>query len=255
MRVQYQSDLHLEFMPEPADYSIPQTDADVIVLAGDIGVRCDVRYIDWVLSQTRNKFTIVVAGNHEPYQSTWQKCIRSWRNATRGTHVHFLECESIEAFGARFLGATLFTDYDLFGSHDESMICAAAGLNDHRQVCVEPTFRAFTPSDALEKHIAAIDFLEAELGKPYIGKTVVVTHHAPSPRCLAQSFRDHYLAPAYASDLEHIMVKHEITAWFHGHLHYSVDFQVHHTRVLCNPRGYWPHQLNADFEPSKIVVI
>lgn len=261
MRIQFQSDLHLEFMPDPSDYSIPRTDADVIVIAGDIGVNSEIRYIDWVLDETHDKPTIVVAGNHEAYMSTWQQCYRNWRHATKGTHVHFLEQEVVELGEVRFLGATLFTDYLLDGDRIKSMSCADIGMNDHRLVYLEPRNERFKASDALGIHLATREFLDTELKKDYAGKTVIVTHHAPSSRCFIKTVarsnicRSDLLAPAYASDLENIMASYEISVWFHGHLHHSVDLQIHRTRVLCNPRGYWPNSLNPAFEPDKVVDI
>jgi len=242
-------------MPEPSDYSIPRTNADVIIIAGDIGVKSDTRYIDWVLHETHGKPTVVVAGNHEAYLSTWQKCIRTWRNTTQGTHVHFLEREVAEINGTRFLGATMFTDYKLYGDRPASMNYAEIGLNDHRMILLEPLYERFMPSDALDINRLTRKFMQTELKKNYAGKTVVVTHHAPSPRCLTNTSHPDVLAPAYASDLEYMMARYEISAWFHGHLHHSIDLYIHRTHILCNPRGYWPSHLNPDFDPSRVVDI
>ena len=255
MRIQFLSDLHLEFMPEPSDYSIPKTEADVIVIAGDIGVQGDIRYIDWVLRETCGTPTVVVAGNHEAYLSTLQHSIRNWRSATKGTHIHFLERDVAEIGGTRFLGATMFTDYLLYGDRAVAMCCAEFGLNDHRLILLEPNAQKFMPSDALQIHLESRRFLETELEKAYGGKTVVVTHHAPSARSLTKGSRPDALSPAYASNLEDIMARFEISLWFHGHLHHSSDFYVHRTHVLCNPRGYWPHHLNPDFDPAKVIEI
>jgi len=59
MKIQVMSDLHLEF----GAFEIPRTDADVIVLAGDIHV--GIKAIDWIKNQT--KPVIYVLGNHEYY--------------------------------------------------------------------------------------------------------------------------------------------------------------------------------------------
>lgn len=258
MRIQYQSDLHLEFMPSLADYALPRVGADVIVIAGDIGVHSDPRYIDWTLEATAGTPTIVVAGNHEPYGSSRQQSLHIWRQATANTHIHFLEKAQCELQGVRFLGATLFTDYNLRGDREKAMHVAALGLNDHRMV--QYGDRMFTPDDAYTEHCLARQFLQDALSRHFPGPTVVVTHHAPSPQCWgsgvpAKLARPDALAPAYVSDLESIMAKHEIALWFHGHLHHSVDVVRHGTRVLSNPRGYWPDALNPAFEPDKIVAL
>ena len=60
MKLQILSDIHLEFGP----FKIPKTDADVIILAGDIHI--GTAAVDWIKSQTK-KPVLYVAGNHEYY--------------------------------------------------------------------------------------------------------------------------------------------------------------------------------------------
>lgn len=55
------SDLHTEF----ADFDLPETNADVVVLAGDIGV--GTGGLDWIRKQRLHKPVIYVPGNHEFY--------------------------------------------------------------------------------------------------------------------------------------------------------------------------------------------
>ena len=43
--------------------------------------------------------------------------------------------------------------------------------------------------------------------------------------------------------------------WIHGHTHASCDYLIGKTRVLCNPRGYAPDDLNPCFDPYLIVTI
>jgi Icc-related predicted phosphoesterase len=45
----------------------------------------------------------------------------------------------------------------------------------------------------------------------------------------------------------------DINLWVHGHIHDSMDYNVKGTRVICNPRGYAPKELNPDFQDSFIV--
>ena len=68
MKVQYMSDLHLEF----ADMPIPDVAGDVLVLAGDIHVGANA--IPWI-EQCAHVFkdVIYVLGNHEYYgQKMWK---------------------------------------------------------------------------------------------------------------------------------------------------------------------------------------
>jgi hypothetical protein len=40
-----------------------------------------------------------------------------------------------------------------------------------------------------------------------------------------------------------------VSLWIHGHTHESFDYVVNSTRVVCNPRGYAPMELNEAFDP------
>ena len=61
MKIHILSDLHTEF----SDFDPPETDADVVVLAGDIGV--GPSGIEWAADHWLDRPVIYVAGNHEYY--------------------------------------------------------------------------------------------------------------------------------------------------------------------------------------------
>jgi len=88
MKIHVLSDIHLEFGKWPDAIDINAIDADVTVLAGDIGV--GLEGIQWALSIERP--VIYVFGNHEfygqrPMHDLWRKA----REKVAGTHVHLLE--------------------------------------------------------------------------------------------------------------------------------------------------------------------
>jgi len=87
----------------------------------------------------------------------------------------------------------------------------------------------------------------AEIFETKVDKRVIVTHHAPSIESVASIYREHRLTPCFASNLDGLIKSSEAAAWFHGHVHHTVDYQIGDTRVLCNPRGYIPEEPNKDF--------
>jgi len=93
------------------------------------------------------------------------------------------------------------------------------------------------------------------LAEPFDGKTVVVTHHAPSSRSVHPVYAQDLLTPAFASNLEDLMDGDRVALWLHGHMHESYDYDVFGTRVICNPRGYSPEALNPDFRPDFVVEV
>ena len=95
----------------------------------------------------------------------------------------------------------------------------------------------------------------SELSKPWEGKTVVITHHAPHKNSIHPKFATDQLTPAFASDLTDIISNFDIDLWIHGHMHDAADYSVYGTRVLCNPMGYPRTSEPDDFNPNLILEI
>jgi hypothetical protein len=198
-----------------------------------------------------------VAGNHEHYGSLRRRGghlgrtigqLRAAAAATAG-RVTFLERETAVIAGVRFIGCTLWTDYELFGNPAEDMAHAEAAMTDHETIAYRPRVR-FTTNDARHEFMLAREFLKAELAQPFEGPTVVVTHHLPSLRSVPQRFKGDRLSAAYASHLDKLVAASGAELWCHGHTHSSCDYVIGKTRVLCNPRGYLDVALNLRFDPG-----
>ncbi len=253
MKLQILSDLHLEMMDPPYSWGIPETLAEVVILAGDIGV--GVRGVQWAMDEMERlrKTAVYVPGNHE-YYGERLSVLERIRTAARGSRVHVLDMEELVVGDARFLGATLWTDYLAFGraARPEAMDKAARLLNDHRLIN-RPY--GFMPRDALESHERARAWLEARLGVGSKAFTVVVTHHAPSLLGTDARFREDQLTAAFASDFGELIGIYSPSLWVHGHTHHSVQYMVGQTRVVANQMGY-PHEpATGRFEPSLVVEI
>ncbi len=245
MKVHVLNDLHIEF----EDFEPPATSADVVVLAGDIGVGLQGLY--WAQERFPDRPVIYVPGNHEYYR--YHTGLIDELRAKALQNMHVLNDEQVIIDGVRFLGSTLWTDFALFGpaSKVSAMLEAQYQMTDFAVIGHEG--RCFTPRDALQLHTASREWLASMLAQPFSGKTVVVTHHAPSSRSIARRYEDSLLSPSFASNLESLMGEDRATLWIHGHVHDSFDYVVDGTRVVCNPRGYAPHALNRDFVADKVV--
>jgi hypothetical protein len=103
-----------------------------------------------------------------------------------------------------------------------------------------------------EFHSASRQWLAERLVEPFDGRTVVVTHHLPHKLSIDRQFHRNPLNPAFASHMPEL-VRPPVNLWIHGHTHCSCDYEVEGTRVLCNPRGYGPHEINPAFNPDLVV--
>jgi Icc-related predicted phosphoesterase len=248
MKLQILSDLHLEMIKPAYSWHIPETLAEVVILAGDIGV--GLRGVEWAMSEMERlrKTAVYVPGNHE-YYGERLTIIERMRPAARRSRVHVLDMEELVVEDMRFLGATLWTDYLAFGraTRPEAMDKAARVLNDYRLIN-RP--HGFMPGDALKSHERTRAWLETKLADRWNGGTVVITHHAPSLLGTDAKFREDHLAAAFASDLEELIGRYTPSLWVHGHTHHSVRYMVGNTRIVANQMGY-PHEpATGQFDPS-----
>lgn len=255
MKLLVMSDLHLEFeWPDALELSLPSEDQyDVVVLAGDIGL--DTHGLEWAIRQFR-KHVINVPGNHEFYGAHLHGLrVELQQLAATYPHVHLLDDGVVElgdpetscTEAVRFIGATLWTNFKLFG---DTLSQIGAQMNEAKygmldfQVIRKGNGNIFQPADSVQMFNRSASFIRDELRKPFEGKTVVVTHHLPSAKSVVERFRTSLLSAAFASHLDDLVEQADV--WVHGHTHDSLDYQLGKCHVVCHPRGY-PGEQNAPY--------
>lgn len=236
MKISLLSDLHLSVHPMPQ----PQTDADVVVLAGDLLRPAGA--IEW--ARQFGKPTLFVAGNHEFYGSDLVTTIHELREHAQGTSVRVLERNVWHHDGVRFLGCTLWSDYRLYASpqqREQGLGQAGELVRDFSRIRVAPDFdEKFTPAVSQWLFDSSVAWLEEQFAQGHEGPTVVVTHFAPSRASIDDKFAGSLLNACFVSDLEQHILRWQPQLWLHGHVHDSFDYRIGSTRVIANPRGYAP---------------
>lgn len=249
MKLLVLSDLHVEFSPFTPDVAATNA-ADVVVLAGDIHRGSQV--IPWARTTFPDKPVVLVAGNHEFYSHRWDAMVDRWREEALRYDVHFLEDQAITIEGIRFLGSTLWTDFEFFGTSrvEECMKVAQRMMADYRAIS------GCSPKRTLERHLVSRGWLERELQEPG-HRPVVVTHHYPHKSSTAKQYLDDLGTAAFGSQLPESLIR-QTSLWIHGHTHSSHCYDVGQCRVVANPRGYprgWKQGgfENPEFEPGLLV--
>lgn len=254
MKIQIFSDLHAD-VRAPKEIVVPP-DVDAVVVAGDTCQGAESAFMHLRQLVQMQIPIVMVMGNHEYYRRSVHEELSQAREVAPLYGVHLLENDTAVIGGARFVGATLWTDYALFGEANlgRAMIAASRGLNDHRRISwIKQPWQRFRPQEALLLHRTSRKFIEKTLAEAFSGPTVVVTHHAPHAGSLHPRYANEILSAAYVSDLSQLIEAAQPDLWVHGHVHTSFDYMVGRTRIVCNPHGYGEE--NPDFNASLVVEV
>ena len=254
MKLQVLSDLHIE-----AHNDIPPLapGADVVVLAGDLAP-----YHPPTLQAVAQRWRAAshifyVPGNHEFYHGEIKAVGTALAERCRELGIELLDRRALAVNGIRFIGATLWTDFALFGIAEQVRARAIAkrGMADFSGL-IRSANTLFSPLESERRHAADRAFIVRELeAAGRAGEcAVVVTHHAPTPRSVRPWYQGNALNPAFASDLEALIGRYQPPLWIHGHMHDSIDEQLGATRVLANPGGYTASE-NPRFNPALCVEV
>lgn len=276
MRIQVLSDLHLEYGGE-----IPPLapGADIVVLAGDLapaGLRA-IRIPAEIWQDAAH--ILFVPGNHEFHGCDIEEARRLLARDCADCGVTMLDTASVTIDGVRFIGATLWTDFR-FGIRRPG--AGTGGVRDWLTRSEQTTAEArahreaagrfsdftgairdwgssdgdglLTTRETARRHARDRAFIEAEVAAAHEAglEAAVITHYAPSPASVHDSYAGSPLNPAFVSDLDAMIVQLRPALWIHGHVHHAVDATVGRTRVIANPLGIAPSE-QADFQPDLVI--
>ncbi|GGD87973.1 phosphatase [Aureimonas endophytica] len=267
MRLHILSDIHDDYSaPSMGTYDVPaDLEADAIIIAGDIAGRISRMGLRWLTRQhLRTGLPIILcAGNHDYWRGSLELEISRFRDRNAFPEgIHILDADELILGGVRFLGGTLWTDYNAYSDRWTAERDALRHMQDFKHIRCFDYQRKLQPHHLAEEHARYRTFLADRLATPFAGPTVVLTHHAPSPRSLIGGRATEPLDASYASDLEDLIRERGPDLWIHGHTHARHDYSIGGTRILCNPRGYnraaqgrhRPAEVeNAGFDPRLII--
>ena len=248
MLIQVASDLHLEFYQKFEQLSAILKNfvkADYLFLAGDIGYPDDLiwqKFIEWTSQNYKRVFYVI--GNHESYGSVFETTNSKIRMFFQTfSNVVLLEegvVEKLEEYTV--VGCTLWTNLDEV---------SANFLNDTRMIEREK-HKYIDAAFVRDLHSKAKEWLAYVLEQPSIDKekTLVMTHHLPSYKCVVPQYFNSPFNNGFVGDVENLIPKSKL--WIFGHTHSHVDITIEGTRVFANPRGYLSELKTSNFKVEAI---
>ena len=282
VNIQLLSDLHLE--SNPHFKPVPLPGADLLVLAGDIGSYQDgslltdlgiadfglARFSPLPVAQGGGGWptpVLFLPGNHEYDGLDFDEADLRLRESCARLGLTWLERETVVLQGVRFVGCTLWTDFDALTTAQAQ---AGADITLGEQLKTrEKAFRAanfylrknhalrngqpMLAEDLRAEGLKSQAWLRQALAQPFDGPTVVVTHFAPS---LLSADPRYGITPGtagFCNALDDLLPL--ATLWLHGHLHCNNDYVRHGCRVVANPLGYARKGEQAAFRESLCIAL
>lgn len=234
------SDLHLE--GSNID-TLNNPGWDILVIAGDLSA--DLNLLDrfFAYKAPTDIPIIYVLGNHEYEGRRFNEVVEQYKEVLRPfEHVHLLDNESVIIDNIKFIGSTLWTDFELRGLEEkkQSMDWAKQYVVDFTYIFkpnINKTgYHGITPEEMEEECKKSQRFIEFELkNNSFDGEKFVVTHFAPHKNSIHPTYSRGDSA-YWVNNLEHLMGFSQY--WVHGHTHSNFDYEVEGTKVMCNPRGF-----------------
>ncbi|MDQ2137423.1 metallophosphoesterase [Alcaligenaceae bacterium B3P038] len=267
MKIQLLSDLHLE--NDPSFQATPDPAADLLVLAGDVGSYQNGSRLeedDYGLARFSPRHgwpapVLFVPGNHEYDSADFDATHARLRALCDALDIQWLERETRIIDGVRFIGTTLWSDFDALVEPRDDMTQALRKRGKAFRAANFYLEKAGTTRHGLpfmaeemrEHALACQAWLTDALNTPFDGPTVAVTHFAPT---LASADPRYGLTPGtagFCNGLDALLPKADV--WLHGHLHCAFDYVKDGCRVVANPLGYEKKGEQVDFQPQLTIEV
>lgn len=198
MRIQYASDLHLEFGANTSflrEHPMNPV-GEILILAGDTGYLGDdqlIRHPFWDWASDNFREVIAIPGNHELYRGfdindltqEWELQIRS--------NVRYVYNKLIRLDDSTdLIASTLWLDIP-----PKNGLLTQLNVSDFH--CISNGEKPLDRERFNEEHKKCRDFIENTLHESTADKMLVVTHHVPSFSLMSEEFKDSPINGAFTS--------------------------------------------------------
>jgi predicted phosphohydrolase len=262
MKIQYASDLHLEFQENKNFLKLNPIKpiGDVLILAGDI--------VPFGLMEKHNDFfkyvsdhfktTYWIPGNHEYYyydlaskSGTINEKIKS--NVLLVNNMAFIHEEIKLVFSTLWTKISSENEWNVERSVSDFHV-----IKYNKMRFSAPVFN--------QLHADSLRFIESEVYREefgttseeeqyHIGKTVVITHHVPTFFNYPDQYKQSTINQAFGVELFDLIETSNINAWIYGHHHANIpSFKIGNTEMLTNQLGYVKYGEYGLYSSEKVLL-
>ncbi|MCC8071395.1 MAG: metallophosphoesterase [Bacteroidales bacterium] len=255
MRIQYASDLHLEFSAN-TDFLAAnplKPVGDILVLAGDITLfgKSKLRkhpFFDWCEDNFTQTF--IIPGNHEYYEGVELSQSQVDFDSPLRDNVRYINNKSVVIGDVELFFTTLWSPIE-----PTHIVPVQMGMTDCYRIKYQG--RSFNANDYATLHSQSLSFLQEVLAKSQTKHKVVVTHHCPTLRFADPRFPGSTINSAFCVNLDQMIEDSCIECWIYGHTHYNggADQMIGSTLMLTNQLGYVKHGEHGAFRKDAVVEV
>jgi Icc-related predicted phosphoesterase len=246
MRIQYCSDLHLEFEKNNSflnDSPFP-VNGEVLILAGDIIPLHDEYFNNPFFNYISNNFKQIywVPGNHEYYHKDITEFSKSYNIQLR-SNINIVNNIALTFENINFVFSTLWSKIN-----EPNELNIEQGVSDFD--CITNKNRKFKAKDFNKLHHECLGFLQKALTDNKKNQ-VVVTHHLPSFLCNSAVHNNSPINEAFCVDLTEYIKTCNAAFWIYGHSHFNQKpLYIGKTILLTNQLGYVHCNEHGSFRPN-----
>ncbi len=234
MKIQYCSDLHIEF-EHNSKYILSKplaVSGEILILAGDIIPLHDEFFTNSFFSFIADNYKQVywVPGNHEFYYKDIADYPESYNIQVRD-NINIVNNIELQYDNIRFIFSTLWSKISTL--YEKTI---EQSVSDFQ--CIRKGNRKFKAPDFNILHHDGLKFLQQSLQQKH-ENTVVVTHHLPSDLCNSDVHKNSSLNEAFCVDLTGLIESSGVKFWIYGHSHFNQKpLYIGSTILLTNQLGY-----------------
>jgi predicted phosphohydrolase len=228
--LQVSSDIHFDYndMTQKDFTKIIKKDAELLVLAGDIGNPFSCIYEDFIFYCSELFVHVfIVSGNHEYYNNCIDETDEKIKNiCSKFENVHFLNNKTFDYEGITIVGTTLWSEIpekikpkDLYS------------MNDYKKIKVNKN-EIFSIDVHRKLYKENLQFIEETLENKK--NCIVVTHHAPTFKSIQNEYTGDITNCCFASNLDYLFLHPNLLGWVYGHTHHNYCETRDNYFLFCN---------------------
>lgn len=260
MRIQFVSDLHLEFSQNEqflVENPLNVT-GEILLIAGDTayldypetGSNDYSKYEFWDWASEHYKQVVVCLGNHDFYGSYNLSEMPDGYCKEIRTNVHAYYNAVVHIADADIVVSTLWSKIEPYDAY-----LTERRVNDFYRIKYDG--HRLTADDFNREHERCLAFVKLAVRDSQAKTKIVLTHHVPTELCTAKEFQSSTINGAFTVELGDYIADSDIDYWIYGHSHRNIDAQIGATKIFSNQLGYVSHgeNLTNGFNPSRFIEV